>query len=103
MTAGEIKVNDNYSILVDEMGYTVSRNLHRMDRRKTRDGTYVEYPAFKDVGYYSTLHSAIRGLCKQMVAERLSGRVESLVEAVESIREVQAEIDARLAEVVPDV
>lgn len=97
-----IRINDDYGILVDDCNYTVVRDLHRMDRRKNRDGTYTEYPAYKDLGYYSTLHTALKGLYRRMVVDKLCDNDESLSEAVEQMREIERRLEEKLDEVIPD-
>lgn len=74
-----IKVNDDYVILVDTLNYTPCRDCHKTDKKGN--------PVYKNIGYYSNLEQALRGIIRDMNTRAFEADTYSLKEALEVIKQ----------------
>lgn len=80
-----IRVNADYVIEVDDLNYTVMRDLHKKTKRTDKDGNKVEVDAYKIIGYYGNLSGAIKCAIEDMNVRELSDGVIELKKAVEIV------------------
>ena len=56
-----VQINDDYIVQIDNLNYTLMRDLHRKTTRKnSKTGEVEEVEAYSTVGYYSDLTGAIK-------------------------------------------
>lgn len=83
-----IRIKDDYVILVDDNEYTAAIDKHKKDKRG--------YDLYKDLGYYSTLKSAIKGIYAYMLRHGLSEKEYDLSEAIEYVEKVTKELNDKI-------
>lgn len=90
-----IKLFDDWVILVDDMNYTLARELGEAYDKKS-DSMRMRY---KYYGYYGSLVQALRELSKGIYTSELKDACVTLAEAVRIIQEAHAKTDKLLEEV----
>lgn len=82
-----IRVNDDYVIEVDEMNYTVKKDLHK----KAVDKNGEEYDMYKTLGYFNNLENALSGIIKNRLVTAYSDGEITLEEAIERLGDIYYE------------
>lgn len=85
-----IKVNENYGIVVDDYQYIGGRIYY--SKKEGRE--VIQKPR-----YYSRLTSALEDIAEREAKDRLRERDMSLLEAIETIRQVYSEVSQKLDEI----
>ena len=80
-----IRVNSRYVIDVDPQNYTAQVDL----KRKTPMGI----PIRRNIGYYSTLYGAIKGIAENECREQLAEGEMSLADAIAKTKAVYEEFE----------
>lgn len=83
-----IRINDDWLIDVDQYNYIIKKDTHKMV--KARDGKTM-VPGYTTVGYYGSLRKALDALGGEIIRDKLRGGSRTLCEAVQAIRECEAE------------
>lgn len=83
-----INLIDGYKVIVDDYNYTLVFDTGRTQIFKNKDGTEVEKPVLKYLGYYMSLYSAINACRQKLVRDELKDGSFSLYEAVYIIKKV---------------
>lgn len=82
-----VRVNDDYIIEVDQLNYTVKRDLHK--ERISEDkitGEAVSIPMYSLVGFFGDLGQAIWGIVRDMNRYDLANGEHDLKEALKIIK-----------------
>jgi len=85
-----IRINDDWVIDVDDRNYTLKKDLHSLVKSKSGDKTKL-VPAYKVVGYFSTVSGALNCLGEEIIRQKLSGSVNGLQELADAIKIAQEE------------
>lgn len=92
-----IKIDDDFYIKVDDMNYTLLRDMHKKTvDKKTGEETEV----YKTLGYYSKIYGAISRLIRYKQAEKFESSDMSLEEALVFIKQTNDEFEEILNRVV---
>ena len=83
-----IRINDDWVVDVDQYNYILKKDMHREE--KSRDGKGM-VPVYNTVGYYGSLRKALDALGGEIIRDKLRGGSRTLCEAVQAIRECEAE------------
>ena len=90
-----IRLFDDWVILVDDMNYTLARELgESLDKKSGKMRM-----RYKTYGYYGSLANAIKALSKEMFTEELKYGSYTLEEACAVIKESNERIEALLNDV----
>ena len=81
-----IRISADWVIDVDDRNYTLKRDLHTTVKS---NGKLV--PAYKVVGYFSTVSGALNCLGEEIIRRKLSGSVNGLQELADAIKIAQEE------------
>lgn len=87
-----IKLFDDWVILVDDMNYTLARELGEAYDKKS-DSMRMRY---KYYGYYGSLAQALKALSREIYTSELKDVCVTLAEAVDIIKEAHAKTDRLL-------
>lgn len=90
-----IKLFDDWVILVDDMNFTLARELGEAYDKKS-DSMRMRY---KNYGHYGSLAQAIKALSREIYTSELKDACVTLAEAVDIIKEAHAKTDRLLEEI----
>lgn len=79
-----IKIKDDYVILVNNAEYTAAIDKHKTDKKG--------YPIYKELGYYSTFNSALKGIYEYMIRVGLQEKDYTLSEAIDYLTKMNDEM-----------
>lgn len=79
-----IRIKDDYVILVNNAEYTAAIDKHKTDKKG--------YPIYKELGYYSTFNSALKGIYEYMIRIGLQEKDYTLSEAIEYLTKMNNEM-----------
>ena len=85
-----IKVNENYGITVDDYQYISGRIYYS----KKEEREVIQKPR-----YYSKITSALEDIAEREARDRLQEKDMSLIEAIETIKQVYSEVSQKLDEI----
>lgn len=85
-----IKVNENYGITVDDYQYISGRIYYS----KKEEREVIQKPR-----YYSKITSALEDIAEREARDRLQEKDMSLIEAIETIKQVYSEVSQKLEEI----
>lgn len=85
-----IKVNENYGIIVDDYQYAGGRIYYN----KKTGREVIQKPR-----YYSRLTSALEDIAEREASDRMQEKDMSLLEAIETIKQVYLEVSQKLDEI----
>ena len=93
-----IKLFNDWVILVDDMNYTLAREMGEGYDKKS-DSMKMRY---KYCGYYGSLAQALKALSREIYTSELKDACVTLAEAVDIIKEAHAKTDRLLEEVLAE-
>lgn len=85
-----IRVNKDWVVDVDEYNYILKKDLHKKTIRKAKGKEPVEIDAYKVVGYFGTLESALNRLGDEIIKDCIGTGEMDFVQACNAIREAKA-------------
>lgn len=85
-----IRIKDDYVILVNNEDYTAAIDKHKTDKKG--------YPMYKELGYYSTFNSALKGIYEHMIRIGLQEKDYTLPEAIDYLTKMNDEMNKMIDE-----
>lgn len=83
-----IRVYGDYVILVNNDEYTAAIDRHKKDKKG--------YNLYKDLGYYSTLSGALKGIYSHILKGELQKKEYQLDEAISVVKRITAELNEKI-------
>ena len=97
-----IDLIDGYKVGVDDYNYALVYDTGKTQQIQKKDGTTEERPVLKYLGYYISLHSAIRACMQKLVHDELQSGSFTLQEAVDTIRRITDKFNDMLEKCFPE-
>jgi hypothetical protein len=83
-----VRIDDDYIVDIDAMGYTAKKNTHKKDK----DGNTI----YSAIGYYGSLVNAVKGIYEHKVTNKLSEGETPISEAIKILEELKQEMNMKL-------
>lgn len=85
-----IRIKDDYVILVNNNEYTAAIDKHKKDKKG--------YDLYKELGYYSTFNTALKGIYAHMLRRELQEKEYTLEEAMKCAEKMHNEMIRKIDE-----
>jgi len=93
-----IRINEKWVILINGDRLTVAEDYGDRMAVRQDDGAFVSLPRYVERQSYSTLHSAINGVCSYMTLRELAEEEYSLAEALQITHDLYTMVNDSIKE-----